>query len=290
MKMVDFLIRIASAVGALALVMAAYVFVARPWAMNRGSTAAERARAMPGDELDPNPTFLANRAITIDATPEQIWPWLIQIGYTRAGFYGYDMLENVGSPRGIRSATTILPEFQNFKVGDPIPISPAGGEFFYAVVKPQYIIWSSMEGPRPGGFTWELYPIDATHTRLVSRIRWTHHSLAKPGQFALDVLTEFADSLAVPKVLQGVKGRVEGHHEPYWLTDAEFWTYVLAWLVFVAGFVLTLARPLTMGRWLAGLAAGAAWLLVWYVPLPFWGGLLLEAAVVWGLLAAHSHS
>jgi hypothetical protein len=78
---------------------------------------------MPGDELDPRPTFLAIRAITIEGTPEEIWPWLLQMGYGRAGFYGYDILENLGSRRGIRSADRVLPESQQLKVGDEVPIS-----------------------------------------------------------------------------------------------------------------------------------------------------------------------
>jgi hypothetical protein len=83
-------------------------------------------------QLDPSPTFLATRAITIQGTPEEIWPWLVQMGYGRAGFYGYDILENLGSPTGMASATTILPELQNFKVGDKVPISPVAENVFYA--------------------------------------------------------------------------------------------------------------------------------------------------------------
>ena len=52
-----------------------------------------------------------------------LWAWLIQMGYGRAGFYGYDVLENLGSPAGLLSADRILPEFQHFEVGDDVPIS-----------------------------------------------------------------------------------------------------------------------------------------------------------------------
>jgi len=55
--------------------------------------------------------------VTITARPEAIWPWLIQIGVTRAGWYSYDRLDNLGRP----SAERILPEFQYLAVGDVIP-------------------------------------------------------------------------------------------------------------------------------------------------------------------------
>lgn len=114
-------------------VMAAYFLWARPYQLRWGATEAEVLRGMPGDELNPAPTFLATRALTIEGTPEEIWPWLLQMGYGRAGFYGYDILENIGSPYGIRSTDRILPEFQHFAVGDEVPLSAAGGLVFYAI-------------------------------------------------------------------------------------------------------------------------------------------------------------
>jgi len=91
------------------LVLGLYLFLARPSQLRWGATNAEVARAMPGDALSDHPTFLSTRAITIDAAPEVIWPWLVQLGYVRAGFYGYDILENLGSPRGMHSADRIVP-------------------------------------------------------------------------------------------------------------------------------------------------------------------------------------
>jgi hypothetical protein len=81
------------------LLAAGYLLVARPYQIHWGATAAEVDRPMPGDTLSRRPTFLATRAITIVGTPADIWPWLVQMGYGRAGFYGYDILENLGSAR-----------------------------------------------------------------------------------------------------------------------------------------------------------------------------------------------
>ncbi|MFZ4657993.1 MAG: hypothetical protein ACOYNY_13340 [Caldilineaceae bacterium] len=215
MKIVPFLHKLLAVLALLALVMAAYLLWARPYQLRWGATAAEVNRAMPGDELDPAPTFLATRAITIDGTPAEIWPWLIQMGYERAGFYGYDLLENLGSRRGILSADRILPAFQHFNVGDEVSLSPVARLTFLAIEPNQYLIWvgATDTAGTAGGFTWALYPIDQTQTRLVSRIRWSHH-WTQPDLIALDLFTEFTDHLAVRKILQGVKGRVEGRSEP----------------------------------------------------------------------------
>jgi hypothetical protein len=273
--------RILAVLAMVGLVMAVYLLWARPYQLHWGATDKEINRAMPGDELDPHPSFLATRAITINGTPQEIWPWLLQMGYTRAGYYGYDILENGGSPRGIQSAVTILPEFQHFKVGDKVPISPASSMLFYAIEPDRYLIWSGENGV--GGFTWALYPVDADHTRLVSRIRWTHH-WSSPGELSLDLFTDFTDHLAVRKILEGVKGRVEGHIEPLAVGTTEFAILLAALLVFLAAVILNLLRPFTRTGWLLGLFAGAAWLITWYSPLPIWIGALLELLVLWSLL------
>jgi hypothetical protein len=259
------------------LVMVMYLLWARPYQQRWGATDEEINRPMPGDELNLNPTFLATRGITIDGTPEEIWPWLVQMGYGRAGFYGYDLLENIGSKYGIRSADRILPEFQHFAVGDEVPLSAAGGLIFYAIEPNQYLVWSGGKGW--GGFTWALYPIDEHHTRLVSRARFSHN-LASPSQLAFDLFTEFSDHLAVRKILQGVKGQVEGPREPFAIQNVEFAVYLIALLIFVAALGFNLLRPFTWQRCLATLIAGLAWLITWYAPVPIWGGVLLELLVL----------
>ena len=275
--------RILAALALVGLVLAAYFLLARPYQLNLGATGEEVARLMPGDELNPHPLFRATRGITIDGTPQQIWPWLIQMGYGRAGFYGYDLLENLGSPRGMRSADQILPEFQHFKVGDEILLSSAGGLHFYAIEPNQYLVWGG--DPGWGGITWALYPLDESRTRLVSRVRFSY-SPSKLDVLFYELFTEFTDHLAVPKILQGVKGRVEGQIEPAWQANLEFAVYLASALLFLGAIVLLLIRPLTWRRWLAGLASGTAWLITWYAPMNVWMSLLLELVVLIGLVLA----
>jgi hypothetical protein len=64
---------------------------------------------MPGDDLLERAHFVATRAISISASPEQVWPWLVQVGFGRAGFYSYDLVDNLGRP----SARIILDDFQS---------------------------------------------------------------------------------------------------------------------------------------------------------------------------------
>jgi hypothetical protein len=281
MRRFPFLYRLLPVLMLIALVLIAYWFVARPYQLQWGATPEEITRAMPGNELNPQPTFLATRAITIDATPAEIWPWLIQMGYGRAGFYGYDILENLGSPAGLLSADRILPEFQHFVAGDDVPISAVAMMRFYAVEPNQYLIWSGTTGQYPGGFTWMLYPVNDHQTRLVSRIRWSYH-LTPPDVLALDLFTEFTDHLAVRKILMGVKDRAAGRSEAIVPQTIEFLILLATALLFLALLILLLIRPFTWTRWLIGLAAGLVWLVTWYAPIPISIGAVLSVAVVWG--------
>ena len=94
----------------------------RRWHRHWGSTAAERAGSMPGDELLRHAQFRATRAITIVAPPQAVWPWLVQVGALRAGWYSNDLLDNLGHP----SATVIVPELQHLEVGQWVPMAPSG--------------------------------------------------------------------------------------------------------------------------------------------------------------------
>ena len=75
-----------------ALVLALRLY--RPWHLRWGSTDEEVHSELPGDEVVPDPTFAATRAITVNAPPERVWPWIAQMGFGRAGWYSYDLLDN----------------------------------------------------------------------------------------------------------------------------------------------------------------------------------------------------
>src|ERR1700745_2265153 len=95
-----------------------YLRWVRPRAFSWGATSEEAGRPMGGDELCPRAQLNATRAVTITARPEDIWPWLVQWGWNRAGFYSCDLLDNLGR----RSAWQILPQFQHLAAGDWVPM------------------------------------------------------------------------------------------------------------------------------------------------------------------------
>lgn len=280
MQTSSILSRILSALSVTALVIAAYVWIVRPSQLRWGATDVELARGMPGDALSLRPTFLSTRAITIDASPEGIWPWVLQMGYGRAGFYGYDIIENLGSARGMHSAEHIVPALQHIAVGDPLPLSSAGGLVVHAITPNRFIVWSGTSGTYPGAFTWALYPVDTNHTRLVSRIQWSHH-WTQPLVLAMDLFTEFADHVAVKKVLRGVKDRAEGRAEPFARQTAEFALLVWAFVAFLAAIWCVLRHPVTVRVWFVGLAAGLVWLVIWYAPTGLVVGVAMNVLVIW---------
>jgi len=269
------------------LVTSGYLGICRPYQLQWGATTAEIERPMAGDELNNKPSFLATRAITIEATPQEVWPWLLQMGYSRAGFYGYDLLENAGSPEGLRSADEILPRFQGFGVGDEVPISALVSMTFHAIEPNRHLIWLGSDAPNPGAFTWAIYPLDDRRTRLISRIRWSYHPTSMRA-IALELFTEFADHIAVRKILQGVKQRVERDIEPGWVQNVELFTFFCTLFTFLVALVLLCWRRLTWQAWGAGSLAGVIWLVNWYAPITTWLSILLALLAIGSLFLAHS--
>lgn len=116
----------AVAVLALTATVIGYRTGLRPWLYRWGATYEESVAGLPGDELVAGGAR-TTRAITIDAPPAQVWPWLAQIGEDRGGFYSYSMLERaVGAD--IRNASRIHREWQDLAVGDTVWLARRGGD------------------------------------------------------------------------------------------------------------------------------------------------------------------
>jgi hypothetical protein len=102
----------------------------------RGSTEDELRRSWPSDDLVPHPKGEYMHAITINASAANIWPWLVQIGQGRGGFYSYEILENLIGCK-MCNANEIIPELQHLKVGDSIPMHPTmGSPYKVASIEP----------------------------------------------------------------------------------------------------------------------------------------------------------
>jgi hypothetical protein len=160
-------VRIRLILGAAALAaVAGYDVVVRPWLLDWGSTPDERRRPLPGDNVvdDIVAAGMARhtRAVTIGAPPEAVWPWLVQIGDRRAGFYSYDWLERATGTvhyiDGRHSATRIHPELQDVRPGDRIATGSIGTRLRIdapvTVAAPGYALvigtWAFVLVPAPG--------------------------------------------------------------------------------------------------------------------------------------------
>jgi hypothetical protein len=171
-----------------------------------GASEAEVAGAMPGDELVPEPSFNATRAITIDGPPEAVWPWLAQLGYGRAGWYSYDLFDNAARP----SAERLLPEHQEPRVGDWVPMSSKINEttaFKIRAVEPKrWMLWAKPHS----SWAWQLVPLEGGGTRLIVRLKECYEWRRSPGNALLTlILFEFGDFPMMRKLLLGVKRRAE---------------------------------------------------------------------------------
>jgi hypothetical protein len=194
------------AVLATAFLVALVVFfylVYVPWQLSWGATADEVTRPMAGDGLVTNPTFNATRAVTINAPAERIWPWIVQIGYKKAGFYSWDILDNDGIP----SAERIIPEYQNLKIGDWVPLNKEVGAEVLDM-EPNRRLLLVFQSDETVTWAWALYKIDADRTRLVTRLRWRTMSVV--SQFVLDAF----EIIMMRKCLLGIKRRAEAAMEP----------------------------------------------------------------------------
>ncbi len=177
----------------------------RHWHLRWGATAQEVHDAMAGDGLLPVVSYRSTRAITIDAAPERVWPWLVQVGCGRAGFYADDLLDNLGEP----SATTIVSDLQGLSPGDLVPMtaSPTPETAFQVAEyhKPDWLLSSKSDST----WSWRLSPTGTGGTRLVTR-RQASSDWPRPAVAALSwVLLEFGDFAMMRRMLRGIKHRAE---------------------------------------------------------------------------------
>jgi uncharacterized protein YndB with AHSA1/START domain len=186
-------------VAAAVLLAGCYALVIRPRMLRYGATDEEVRRPFPGADLIPGGKRGGTMAVTIDAPPARVWPWLVQMGCDRAGWYSWDRLDNGGTA----SAERVHPEWQQIKVGDRMASKPDGSTWFeVAAVEPERFLGlrASFDvsgrpfdpaGPRPRAFSDSLWAFlleeqPGNRTRLVV----SGYGAARPraAQAILDVL------------------------------------------------------------------------------------------------------
>lgn len=150
---------------ALATQIVAYLLW-RPRMLGWGATSEEASERLAGDDRTPHPRVQSTRAVTIDAPPERVWPWLMQMGIGRAGFYSHDWVERLMCRaryvEGRHSATRIHPEVPPLQAGDTVPMGAGAFATVWEVRPYEYLVAQE---------TFVLRPLPGNRTRLVTRYR-----------------------------------------------------------------------------------------------------------------------
>jgi len=155
--------------------VAVYHVLVRPWHRTWGATTEEVSRQLPGDDAAPEPSDETTRAVTVAAPSDDVWPWVVQLGQGRGGFYSYTWLENrVGAD--IHNVDRIVPELQELAEGDSIRMvredywfqSPMTSMTVERVDPGRTLVLQGHDG---GTWTFHLDPIDEETTRFIVRGR-----------------------------------------------------------------------------------------------------------------------
>jgi hypothetical protein len=216
---------------------AATLLGVRNWWKTWGMAPEEATKSLPGDEIVAAGETLLTRGLTIDAAPGAVWPWLIQMGFGRAGWYSYDQLDMKG-----RSADRIRPELQSLAVGDVIPTHPGGG-FEVKVLDPERALVVYLDGalveeqtkaqaapisvretpglaasgrflstasPPDFAVSWAfvLEPVGLGQTRLIERVRGRFGPATTGSQLMLPLMG-FGVFVMMRKQMLGIRDRVE---------------------------------------------------------------------------------
>ena len=187
----------------LAAVGAAYAFLVRPWHLRWGISEEESTMPLPGDEVKPDAGISVTHAVTIDAPPDAVWPWLVQIGQGRGGFFSYDFIENLFG-LDVHNVYDIRPDLQGLKVGDFVRSAHEGwlgGRFddkagwFVVALEPNRILVLRDEIEH-GSWSFILKPLPDGRTRLLVRARGErpagilkhilHYGVFEPAHFVME--------------------------------------------------------------------------------------------------------
>lgn len=192
-------------------------------ASRSGVTDAEIARSLPGDDLVAGAQHVINRAATIQAPVATVWPWLVQLGKQRAGWYFPRWVE-LGIPRGSRGQRSVDPALLRLSIGQRVPDwGPGDPQFEVAVVEAERALaylslrqkshnwtWPERTDPLPSdvlALTWALVvtPVDDARSRLHLRLRIRTAGQRSPAMFFGGLF----DWVTVALLFAGLRERVQ---------------------------------------------------------------------------------
>ena len=195
-----------AATGALATFVA-YRLILRRACLTWGATSAEADGPLPGDELLEDANLVTTRAITIDAPPSDVFPWLVQMGVGRGGAYTHDWIENLLG-LDMHSVDRIVPELQRVEVGEMLPMQGEGTGLRIEILEPDRVFALRSED---GRWAWTFVVAgNGKGTRLISRNRITTHGSSLALKLGM-VVMEPGSLVMERKMLLGIKERAERH-------------------------------------------------------------------------------
>ncbi len=196
---------------ALIVLMIVLLTALGPWMDRFGATPEELTASLPGDDLVIDPPVKSTRVISINAAPEEVYPWLAQIGADRGGFYSYTWIDHMINCKLV-DVNTIVPELQDPQIGDEVkmcPNEPAPPPYVVALVEKDHALVLGHQEADKWMETWQMVIIPQTDgtSRLVFRGRslmtgflW---KVIHPGEFLMQY-----------GMLNGIKARAEKTFKP----------------------------------------------------------------------------
>jgi len=249
------------------VILVAIFGLLRHWTPTWGATKAEVERTLPGDELIERAPGDMTQGATIDAPPEEVWPWIAQIGDDRGGFYSYTFIENplqklVGGEAVYHNANRILPQFQNPQLGEGMIMDSLQ---VHAVEPGKWLLATetSEEGEVGWVWLWHVEPVGTDQTRLLVRSAMRLPAVASNP--VVSTLTDLGAFVMGWRMIEGIRLRAEGKTEPAGIEAMEILLWIAALVAGLGAAGLFLTRPAWQAPLLLGLAA--LFTLIWFT---FW--------------------
>ncbi len=245
----------------LGTVVLVYALAVRPWMLAWGATPAERATTLAGDGIVPDAASTTTRAIAIAALPSQVFPWVAQLGQNRAGFYSFELLEDLVGAEMPR-AEALLPGAQEWKPGDELRMYPydklpgTGGAPLVDFVPGRALAFATQvpgrraDAPPDGSWAFVVEPAAAGTTRLLVRTR----SAASPtlgGRIFERAVFEPMHFAMERRMMEGIARLAEGKNVRGRAADA---FEILVWTAMLGLFFWGVGATLRRERWLVPLA------------------------------------